>query len=122
MTTMCVSRRSAGAGGVAVLLLDQDALDEVPVAGPQQQLVGVVGRDEVPLHASAEQVERLGQLLPKSLGQIGHLLERGGPTREHPAADLPGAHRRLAPFSEPGAEGVLRLVEQGRFRSRCDGG
>src|SRR5262249_17481152 len=109
----------ADAGGVAILLLQQDAFDQLIVLETQQELVRAVGGAQMPGDTSAEDLELGSKSLTQSERQVGHLLERLGPSGEEPAAYLAGAQWRLSLHVEPGVEFFRGQVEQSAHGRCC---
>src|SRR5262249_25119916 len=101
----------ADASGTPIAFLDKDALHELFVLQAEKQLVRTVFRLLVALDASDQRHERRRQSLAKILRQVGHLFERLGPVGKNPAANLPGAHPRLAAALKPGQQLGMRNVD-----------
>ena len=72
-----------------------------------------VGCLQVPGDARAERRKLRRQGRAEVARQIGHLRERLRSTGDEPAADLPGAQRRLAVLMQPGQKLFARHIENG---------
>ena len=112
-TAHAAAHLGADAGRASRVFLDKDALDEFAVLEAEKQLVRAVGCLQVPANARSERRKLRRQGGAEVARQIGHLLERLRSAGDEPAADLPGAQRRLAVLMQPGQKLFARHVEYG---------
>src|SRR5438093_111913 len=78
---------------------------------------------EVTTASASRRLSRLasGQLLAQGAGQVGHLVEGGGPAGDDPGAHLAGAQRGLTAGGQPGDQVVRRNVQQPAAGARRNG-
>ena len=117
--------RADAGGAVFLVVAQQDALDPLGVAEFEQEFLGAVGRLAVIDDAGGPDLELGGQLIAQRDGQVGHLVEAGGPLLEEPLSHLSRPICRQAVLDEPVAERSGSLFEDGGHnavsRSRCTG-
>ena len=97
----------------SLVVAQQHALDPLAVVQFQQQFLRAVGRLAVLGDLRGPNLELGGKLLAQLGGQVGHLLERGGPLLEQPLPHLPRPIRRQPLPDEPVAELGGGLLKDG---------